>query len=1383
MDIRVRSLDGSERVVRIASGERLPVVVGDVIEPVGLLAADLELNVNWPEPDDLTVKVVADGSWIVLPGFVALLAGETPPSIALADTVIDGPAALLGLTDPAARDGGRVIDHAGSSLTDVAFAEQRFGDEFVAGPGIGLGEPSRTSEPEPFEDEPRLAFQAPSGFAASAPDVPASAPTEPVEDISPSATQLFTEGADTIDFGALPDIRVPTDGFPFAGDGNTTMGLGGDDVVSLASTGPNVLGAGTTFLGGAGDDTVAGSTLADIIDGGAGDDTLIGGAGNDALLGDTGNDQLEGGAGADTLIGGDGVDTAIYVSALTGVNASLVGGSEGGDAEGDVLVGIENLIGSAFDDTLTGDADDNVLEGNDGNDTLAGLGGADTLDGGNDVDEADYRLSVGGVTVDLRLTTAQVSGGDAAGDVLISIENLTGSQQADTLTGDAAANVLAGLVGTDLLDGGEGDDTLIGGADADVIDGGDGDDVLQGDAGDDIITGGTGNDVVDGGAGADTASYAQSAAGVAINLAVGSSSGGDAAGDVLVGIENLIGSDMDDTLSGDEGVNTLMGGLSNDVLEGGADADVIDGGDGIDTASYAGSSMGVTVDLVLATAQTSAGDASGDVLSGIENLLGSGQGDTLTGNGTVNVLDGGAGNDVLRGGLGNDVLDGGADSDTAVFAGNLAAYTLRKNGATITVSGTDGVDRVTNVEFLQFDDTVIGLAGIDAIVTGTPGSEMLSGTAGVDLIFGLDGDDVLRGGGGNDVLDGGAGADQLSGGDGDDRLIGGDGDEIGSNDEFGLFALRGGAGNDEIFGGAGVDLAFGGDGNDYIDGGDGEDILVGGSGADTLLGGAGLDRFWIFDGDLVAGETIDGGPGYDEIQPQFGVGIDNRLDFSDVTLLSVEEFSGFTGINTVTFAGAQLDGQQFQFVEDFPTMVIIVADAAPDSSVDLSGLEFLSRSGFRDLFFQGRLNGAGGNETLTGTIVNDTIMGGAGNDTLDGRSGVDVLEGGAGADSIDGGFGPDTASYASSGEGVTVSLATGTSAGGDADGDVLVGIESLRGSGADDVLTGDDGSNELEGLGGNDTLAGGASYDLIWGGVGNDTLDGGAGDDGLDGGDGGDTLYGRAGNDFLEGGAGADSIDGGSENDLIRGGSGADVIIGGAGNDTADYADSGAGVTVNLATGTGAGGDADGDSLSGIENLTGSGFADFFTGDDGDNLFKGNDGNDVLKGNGGNDVLDGGPGVDTAQFVGDLADYSITAPGFGSVVYTITHLNGGVDGVDKFFYIEFLEFADTTLTIDPPAQQSAGFSAFSMAPDDAIDLGSLGLGNDDGRFAVGPDVAGLLDEDGRGSALDEVLQAFDGGGEDGALFGGAMAGDVFDAGAAYATDPVQPQQEQTHAVC
>lgn len=159
----------------------------------------------------------------------------------------------------------------------------------------------------------------------------------------------------------------------------------------------------------------------------------------------------------------------------------------------------------------------------------------------------------------------------------------------------------------DYIDGAAGDDTINGGSGDDRLYGGDGDDNIVGGNGDDLIVGGDGADILDGGAGIDTASYAGSDSGVDVNLSTGLGSGGHAEGDTLSGIENLIGTHHNDTLTGNSGTNVLTGGAGNDVLDGGSGSDtfIFGQGDGSDVA-HGGSGGGWTDAILLQNADGSA---------------------------------------------------------------------------------------------------------------------------------------------------------------------------------------------------------------------------------------------------------------------------------------------------------------------------------------------------------------------------------------------------------------------------------------------------------------------------------------------------------------------------------------------------------------------------------------------------------------------------------------------------------------------------------------------------------------------------------------------------------------------------------------------------------
>lgn len=166
---------------------------------------------------------------------------------------------------------------------------------------------------------------------------------------------------------------------------------------------------------------------------------------------------------------------------------------------------------------------------------------------------------------------------------------------------------------------------------------------------------------------------------------------------------------------------------------------------------------------------------------------------------------------------------------------------------------------------------------------------------------------------------------------------------------------------------------------------------------------------------------------------------------------------------------------------------------------------------------------------------------------------------------------------------------------------------------------------------------------LIWGRAGDDRLTGNHLKDNIFGEADDDRLFGRDGNDFLNGGSG---------NDRLAGGEGADVLVGGSGWDMADYFSSFE-VTVDLATGKGSGGEAEGDTLSGIENLRGGGVNDHLYGNSGDNDIFGMGGDDVLAGRDGPDFLDGDDGDDILNGGGGA---DIMQGGFGDDIYLVDDL-------------------------------------------------------------------------------------------------------------------------------
>jgi Ca2+-binding RTX toxin-like protein len=321
--------------------------------------------------------------------------------------------------------------------------------------------------------------------------------------------------------------------------------------------------------GGAGDDILYGFGGDDSLSGGGGSDVLAGHEGNDSLNGGTGDDYLLGGAGTDILDGGAGVDWAAYEDATSAVKVSLAltGWQETGGGGRDKLSGIENLYGSAFNDTLIGDAGVNYLSGGAGDDRLEGGAGDDHLEGGrgNDTiiggdgwDVVSYDDASGAVDINLANGQAWLAAVAPDGareiDTLIGIEDVYGSRYNDWIVGDANDNYLIGNNGDDALAGSAGNDTL---------DGGDGNDYFS-------LTDEIQNQVIYGGDGVDTIHFTGGTlgqAGISIDLdsdEVQTIAAGKTV--KLQSVEIFSGTMGNDTVHASSSANEYHSGWGNDLI-------------------------------------------------------------------------------------------------------------------------------------------------------------------------------------------------------------------------------------------------------------------------------------------------------------------------------------------------------------------------------------------------------------------------------------------------------------------------------------------------------------------------------------------------------------------------------------------------------------------------------------------------------------------------------------------------------------------------------------------------------------------------------------------------------------------------------------------------
>ncbi|MFY9293476.1 MAG: calcium-binding protein [Methylorubrum rhodinum] len=566
-------------------------------------------------------------------------------------------------------------------------------------------------------------------------------------------------------------LHVGGSGTGFVPSGATVFGTGDGNFAA-----PTVLTARPTDSRLFGDDGVnrlIGRGGNDVLTGGRGRDIVQGGGGNDTVVirSNEAIDVVDGGAGTDLLdlsrisAGGRGVFIDMKQAVFTGP------GSAGS------IRNVENVSGTQYRDTIYGGALANVIRGNGGNDVLEGGGGRDTVDGGVGDDTIRIRDGEGidhvrgGDGRDTLVLSGIVSGRGVTVDLALGRFSKTGPGRGPTPDPVTATTSITGIEAIyatqldDTLRGNEGINAFYGQSGRDRLEGRGGADLLRGEDGDDRLIGGAGGDTLDGGAGLDTVSYEGSPVAVQIDLQLGRASGGDAAGDRLLSIENLRGGEGGDRLTGNAAANRLEGLNGNDALAGGGGNDTLDGGSGADRLAGGYGDDTLVVDNARDQVIEAAGQGSDKVLSAVSYTLAAGQEvealQLLAATGSANLnLTGNAISQSLVGNNGANVINGGVGRDAMTGRGGGDTYIVDNLGDRITEAAGGGRDTV-----LASASYVLGegqeIEALQLLASTGSARFNLSGNAFGQSLVGNSGANVLDGRGGADVLTGRGGADSF----------------------------------------------------------------------------------------------------------------------------------------------------------------------------------------------------------------------------------------------------------------------------------------------------------------------------------------------------------------------------------------------------------------------------------------------------------------------------------------------------------------------------------------------------------------------------------------------------------------------------------------------
>lgn len=1023
----------------------------------------------------------------------------------------------------------------------------------------------------------------------------------------------------------------------------------------------------------------------------SGNDTIVGSSQNDTFLGDLGEDVMNGGWGDDTYIYrlGDGNDsitehrqtwdpTPLDMLKLVDLNAADVTLSRSGN---DLLVGI-NATGHAitfvghfasastdgiqrlvFADTtyldraqiqsaawFRGTSGNDTISGSALNDTLMGGLGNDAMNGGWGDDIYVYRSGDGNDTITehrqtwdptpvdvLKLTDLNADGvtlSRTGNDLLVGV-NATG--QLITIAGHFASVSTDGIQRLDFADGTSLNRTQM--QAAAWFRGTGANDTIAGSSSNDTFVGGLGNDTISGGWGDDTYLYS---AGDGNDTIVEHRQTWDPTPNDILKLIDLNADDVALTRSGNNLLVTIT--ATGHVIT--VDGHFLSAStDGIQTLMFAdGTSWNRTE---IGQNAWIVGTSSGETINGSSNP------DAIDGAGGNDTLNGGDGDDVLAGGPGSDLLNGGNGVDTVTYASHASAVTVNLATGIASDAATSDVDTLTGIE------NVVGSSSADSIL----------GNAAVNRLSGGAGDDTLAGQGGNDVLQGGDGADTLIGGNGDDTLVGGVGSDTAVfSGNYASYTVTWNGTTATVVGPDGTETITTVERLQFLD----QSVWLVDDGAelntiqsavnlaadgDVILVGAGNYTEDV----TIAGKslTIDGGddtgPSATTLHGQMTVSgtLNAAFTIKDIAidaagrsygvLVSANSaaYAGSVTLDNTTVSNAKLDG--FAYIRAGNGSTPTLADTI--GAVSILNSEFF------------------GNATQTGSgggRADILLYGFNGDLTLDG---VTIHDPGAGAQK------------AIQVRGIQDGSDVAGSGPYDAAGDVVLADLAITGNYTQDLVA----FYRIAGFASFTTDGVELNASAPWGLINFDSVGG-----SIDLSTGVVATNGSGGPIVAQQGlATADTFTGTAGSDFLLGRGGADTLDGGDGSDTASYAGSTVGVTVSLTTGTGTSGDAQGDTLTAIENLTGSSLADRLTGDSNGNMLLGGAGGDTLNGMGGNDGLTGGADDDTFVF----------NAGFGQD--TISDFTAGAASVDVIEFHDniFADYAavlaaastvgsDTVITVD-----------------------------------------------------------------------------------------------------